>query len=184
MYSNFSGAFCIVLYMYFLKCFWTYISYVLYFYGGLHMYCMTANTYCTTFLLYFYGGLHMYCTLFLVSCYVLYLCLHITIVWLLYLMFGDNLIFWSILCCFITIVKTGLKMASSSSKRKNRPVGPISIDGDGRLYDLHYDALVERIGRHVCHADEFPPALIWPDHKNSGRVEKLYGDMAVSYFNI
>ena len=80
-------------------------------------------------------------------------------------------------------MKTCLKIASSS-KRKNRPVGPISIHGDGKPYDIHYDALIDNISRHVCHADEFPPALTWPDHKNSGRVENLYRDMAVSYFNI
>ena len=98
-------------------------------------------------------------------------------------MFGDNLNFWSILCCFIIIVKTGFKMASSS-KRENRSVGPISIHGDGKSYDIHYDAFVDHISRHVCHADEFPPALTWPDHKNSGRVERLYRELTVSIWII
>ena len=42
MYSNFIGVVCIILYMYFLKYFWSWISYVLYFCVGLRMYCMTA----------------------------------------------------------------------------------------------------------------------------------------------
>jgi len=51
-------------------------------------------------------------------------------------------------------------------------------------YGPHYDALVDNISRHVCHADEFPPDLTWSDHKNAGRVHRLYMDMDVSYFNI
>ena len=72
----------------------------------------------------------------------------------------------------------------ASLSEKNRPVGPISLDGKGHPYGPHYDALVERINQHVCYAVEFSPALTWPDHKNSGRVHRLYLDMAVSYFNI
>lgn len=79
-------------------------------------------------------------------------------------------------------------MASSSSytgksKKKNRPIGPISIHIDGRPFGPYYDALVERIGRHVCHCDEFRPDLTWPDHKLSGRVERLYIELTVSYLN-
>lgn len=78
------------------------------------------------------------------------------------------------------------KMAASSShyvgrsKRKNRPIGPISIDAAGHPFGPHYDALTQRISRHVCHCDEFPPALSWPEHKAVGRVERLYRDMTVS----
>ena len=74
--------------------------------------------------------------------------------------------------------------SSGRSKQKDRPVGPISIDGDGCPFGPHYDALIDRISRHVCHADEFPPDLGWPDHKKSGRVQRLYLEMTVSYFNI
>jgi len=70
--------------------------------------------------------------------------------------------------------------SSSQSRRKTRPVGPIQIDGDGCPFGPHYDALSDRISRHVCHCDEFSPALTWPDHKNSGRVEALYHELAVS----
>ena len=76
------------------------------------------------------------------------------------------------------------KMAASSSSQsriKTRLVGPFQIDGDGFPFGPHYDALPDRINRHVCHCDEFSPALTWPDHKNSGRIEALYHELVVSY---
>src|SRR4051812_39360343 len=75
-------------------------------------------------------------------------------------------------------------MASSSqgsaSRKKARPVGPIEIDADGCPYGPHYDALAERISQHVCHCDEFSPALTWAVHKTSRRVQDLYENLAVS----
>ena len=148
-----------------LKCIWSFT-----------LYCVTASPLIVRVMSNCYN---------FISC----VCLPVTIVWLFYLMFGDKLIFWYILSCLIIIVRTSLKMTSSSSlagrsKRKDRLVGPISIDDKGCPYGPHYDALIDRISRHVCHADEFPPDLTWPDHKKSGRVQRLYLDMAVSYFNI
>ena len=75
-------------------------------------------------------------------------------------------------------------MASSSqgsaSRKKARPVGPLEIDDDGCPFGPHYDALAERISQHVCHCDEFSPALTWSEHKTSRRVQALYEDLAVS----
>ena len=79
---------------------------------------------------------------------------------------------------------TSSSSSTSKSKRKDRPVGPISLDGHGQPYGPHYDALIDRISRYVCHDDEFPPDLTWSDHKNAGRVHRLYMDMDASYFNI
>ena len=60
------------------------------------------------------------------------------------------------------------------------PVGSIQIDGDGCPFGPHYGALSDRISGHICHCDEFPLALIWPNHKSSGRVEVLYHELVVS----
>ena len=60
-------------------------------------------------------------------------------------------------------------------------IGPMQIDTDGYLYGIYYDALSKRVSRHVCHFDELSSALTWPDHKNSGRVEALYHELALSY---
>ena len=68
----------------------------------------------------------------------------------------------------------------SASRKKVRPVGPTEIDADGRAYGPHYDALAERISQHVCHCDEFSPALTWSKHKKSGRVQALYEDITAS----
>ena len=77
-------------------------------------------------------------------------------------------------------------MASSSqgsaSRKKARPVGLIEIDADGCPYGPHYNALAERISQHMCHCDKFSPALTWPEHKTSERVQALYEDLAVSIF--
>jgi len=69
---------------------------------------------------------------------------------------------------------------SSQSRIKTRPVGPFQIDGDGFAFGPHYNALSDRINRHVFHCDEFSPGLIWPDNKNSGRIEALYHELVVS----
>src|SRR3954470_4452798 len=75
-------------------------------------------------------------------------------------------------------------MASSSqgsaSRKKARPVRPISIDDDGYPFGPHYDALTDHISSHVCHCDQFSPILKWADHKRVGRVQALYKDIAVS----
>ena len=70
--------------------------------------------------------------------------------------------------------------SSSQSRRKTRPVGPIEIDGDGCSFGPLYDTLSDHISQHVYLCDEFSPALTWPDHKNSGRVEALYHELTVS----
>ena len=69
---------------------------------------------------------------------------------------------------------------SSASRKKDKPVGPIDIDEEGRPYGPHYDALTERISSHVCHCDQFSPILTWADHKRAGRVQTLYEDITVS----
>jgi hypothetical protein len=89
---------------------------------------------------------------------------------------------------FIIIAKHRfLKMEGSSSgtqsrsKKKNKPVGPIKIHTDGKPFGTHYDALADSIARHVTHCDEFSPVLSWPEHKNAGRVQRLYMELTVSY---
>ena len=78
-------------------------------------------------------------------------------------------------------------MASSSSqgsasRKKVRPMEPISIGDDGQLFGPHYDALTERISSHVCHCDQFSPILKWADHKRAGRVQDLRGPCSKYYY--
>ena len=69
----------------------------------------------------------------------------------------------------------------SKSKKKNRLIGPIQIHANGKPFVPHYDALTDHIATHVSYCDEFSPILNWPEHKNTGRVERLYRELTISY---
>ena len=69
---------------------------------------------------------------------------------------------------------------SSQSRTKIRPVVPIQIDRDGCPFGPHYDALSDRISRHVYHNDEFFPALTWPTTRTQAELKHYIMSLTLS----